>query len=846
MKPTRLLSLPRKIFAAIRGKTLDAARQVLRFFLFPIARKRRKTPDKGTIDRLIAWSEVGEPEDPDDKRILFRERWYALFTFLWIFAASLLMLALFGNPIPRAIASFNYLFEAWKYIFQYLFTEDPSSIAIPTVSNQTALEFEWIEATIRSFWFYFQVGVNGIANLDVAKEWAIGLSNRIIDFVKVATWIPIVVMLFKMAGIILVAEHPNDDGGDTKALQLWDRLIARKILWPIRDVATDYKGWLSVHSGAVKKTVLLISAAICVYGWTAMDFVTSYFMMLMTFTFDWFPVFLSSSVIDAINVFARIGIPGAALVGCQVAWRANVRSALAELRSMQAQNEEIAASLPVVTAINGPVGVGKTTMVSSIAVDAESHFREYYLSVIMKYEAAFPKFSWERLEAWIRMKCSDDGSGRLETRAKIKEGLKALWDGWVDNGFAQRLPNGNEAFFGYDPGNGLRFFDGAKEIALIDAVMSYAESYFMYFPGKKLVTSNYPIAMDGYQGGTFFPVYPSAGSYLSGPCRVPRMPKAYSTIFNEDFFRIKVAVNPGDRSKDASIDGGVIAMTEGSNERGNKNDYAGMSRKDEKANKVNDGWNQAMRLIRHWFTVDGMPVCNFIYDYQRGDAMNADQKEAAEDTIFIMERSEEQNALPLWWLVDYVTEWIQTKWQNYYFRSWRANRNKGTLVNRILGRFCGFFINLRQRLRFSYGYQVAVFNREHGGGNGLTGQRTMEQYFFIFRKVRGELFNSGVYAPILEQRSISAKSGWLDMPTFTSVEATPEEFGMENSFFIRDISSLFDARAASKASERIRMAASEGTEIPDADPEEPEEAPEEPDTAQEGDVGNAEEEKPTT
>lgn len=820
----RILTALRSFLGKVGSLLSAAARQAVRFFLFPAAHRRRKHPERakdGLVAKLISWSEEWEPDDPQERWILFRVRWYGLVTFLWIAALSALMVLLFGNPIPRAGASFSYMFESWKYIFLSLAAGEGEEIPPPTTSNETSADYGWVLSTVKSLWFYVQAGINGMANPYVAREWAIQLSNKLIDFVKFATWVPIGIIGFKLFASILVSPHKNDDGEATLALRVWDEKIVPRFLRPIRDTFLDYREWLSANSGFVKKTVLVISMVLCVYGWTLLDFVTSYFTMLMTFTFGWFPAFFSSAVVDAVNVFSRIGLPGFVLIGAQVSYMANVKIALGDLRSMQANNEDVAKSLPVVTAVNGPVGVGKTTMVSSIAVDGEAHFRDHYLGVMTKYASAFPKFDWERLEGWVRAKCRPEASGeRLETRAKVKEGLKAAWDLWIDGGMAPELQNGNEAFFGYDPGNGLRFFDGAKEISLIDGVLAYAESYFMYFSGKKLVTSNYPIALDGGRFGEFFPIYPAASAYLSGRCRPPRGIKAYSTIFNEDFFRIKMAVDPGDRSKDASIDGGVIAMTEGSNERGNKNDYANMSRKDETANKVNDGWNQAMRLIRHWFTVDGTPVCCFIYDYQRGGAMNADQREAAEDTIFIMERSEEQNALPAWWFLDYVTEWFAAKWENYYWYSWRPNRSKKTLLNRFLGRICGYFINLRQRLRFSYGYQIAAFNREHGGGNGLVGQRTNEQYFFIFRKVRGELFASDVYAPILEQRSISAKSGWLDMPTFTSVEATPEEFDRENSFFIRDISSLFDPRAAGKASARIRRAASDGTSIPDEEEDE--------------------------
>ena len=807
-----------------------AARQAVRFFLFPTARRRRIHPEKdkaGFVKGLIAWSEQGEPEDPQEKEILFRIRWYRLVTFLWINAILALAILVFGNPIPRAMSSLRYVADSWTYIFRYLFLGQ-EDIPAPSMANESSSDFGWALNTVESSWFYLQAGIASMTNRHVAAEWLATTMNGLIDIIKFATWIPIAFLLLKLGASWLVSPKESDDGERTKALAFWEDTVVPRFVRPAMETVKDYLSWCSSRSSGIKKAIILLTAATCVYGWTALDFVTSYFAMLMTFTFGWFPSFAASVLVDAANVAVRLGIPGFVVIGAIVAYRGVVNSALKGLREMQANNEEVAASLPVIAAINGHVGAGKTTMVSSIATDAECMFREYYFSVIRKYAAAFPRFDWEKLEDWIRRRChpGEDNASRLQTRARLKVGLNEAWNAWVENGLQPRLPNGAEAFFGYDPKYGTSYFDGAKMISLIDGIKSYAEAYFMYFPGKKLVTSNYPIAMDELCMGGYFPIYAPASSYLSRGCRKPSGEKSYSTIFNEDFFRIKKAVNEADHSKDASIDGGVIAMTEGSNERGNKNDYVGMSKKDDGANQVNDGWNKAMRLIRHWFMVDGRPCCMYIYDYQRADAMNADQRNAAEDTITILERSEEQIALPGWWFLDYVTSFAEAKWTNYYWYAWRRNRRKRTLLNRFLGSIADYFINLRQRIRYSYGFEVVAFDRVSGGANGLVGQRTTEQYFFIYRKTRGELFNSGVYAPILEQRSIAAKSGWTDMPTFTSIEATPEEFARENSFFMRDISSLFDKKAAGRAATKIRAAAEEGTDLRSEEEEEPQEAPE--------------------
>ena len=609
---------------------------------------------------------------------------------------------------------------------------------------------------------------------------------------------------------------------------------------PFSHICQGYREFVDENKGKIKFVLFISTAVICVYGWTLLDFLTSYFMMMSTLTFGWFPAFFASAVIDAANFFLRLGIPGWIGFTLFGFYEVNVKGATNDLAAMQSANEMTAESSAVVLAINGPVGVGKTQMATSMAVDGDSEFRNLYLSTMMKYTAAFPKFDWQKYEAWIRQmslphkdakkKAEEKGEGedaedvsvtpngeryeRINTRAKLQKTVENLYRRWAKADYPMEEEDGREPFFGYDPEDGLTFFDGAKDVGLCDAVVAYGQSYLMYFTGKKLVTSNYPIAMDDSRQGIYFPVYQPAGAYLSRPTsRLFSNGKSYSTILNQDYFRIKMPLNPEDPSKDGAFDGGVIVMTESSNERGNRNDYANISRKDKTSNKVNDGFNQFIRLIRHPNMVDKKTTCRLYFDFQRGQALNADLRETAEDTIFIMDRSPEQNTLPLWWLIDYVCEAVKAHWNSYYWYSYRPNRAKRTLYNRFLGWICNKFINLHQRLRFGFGYEVGTFIRESGGGNGMVGKKDAEHYYYIYRKVRSDFYDSGVYAPILEQRSVYSPKGWIDRPTYHDIRATPKEFKMQNSFFIPEISVLFDDEKMKEAMANIKKTAGLGTHI---------------------------------
>lgn len=840
--------------------------QIVRVIFFVPIMIYNRHPEKvkeNSLTRLLSWAFRNEPEDPDERYYLSWHRRYSAFTFFLFATFFLLLLLIFGSPVDRALSSFRYMGDAARYIFLFLFMGEEAieGMDIPQVANASAPDFEKILEGIQSFWFYFQAYAGCLFNFHISQEWFLDFTTTSLNIFRFITWIPVFILVAVLIKTSITNPKEGEQGDKTKALQWWDDVFIPKVGRPAKDIIRGYASFWRENLGKIKLLFFLSTAILCIYGWTIIDFFTSYFMMMSTLTFGWFPSFFTSAFIDAVNFFVRLGIPGWIGFTAYGFYKVNVKGATAELSAMQSANEQTAESSAVILAINGPVGVGKTQMATSMATDGDSEFRNQYLSTMMKYTAAFPKFDWPKFEAWIAQRAAphegmvskqinlekktivdEDGNERtitvpvekelskphedssvtpngehyerINTRAKLQRTIEELWKRWVKAGYPFETEDNREAFFGYDPEDGLTFFDGAKNVPLLDAVIAYGQSYLMYFTGKKLVTSNYPIAMEDGRYGLYFPMYTPAGAYLARPSsRLFMGGKSYSTILNQDYFRIKVPLNPDDPTKDGAFDGGVIVMTESSNERGNRNDYANMSRKDKTSNKVNDGFNQFVRLFRHPNMVDKKTMCRLYFDYQRGQALNADLRETAEDTIFIMERSPEQNTLPLWWLIDYVCEAVKAHWNSYYWYSFRPNRNKQTLYNRFLSWICNKFINLHQRLRYGFGYEVGTFVREHGGGNGMVGQKDAEQYYYIYRKVRSDFYDSGVYAPILEQRSVYSPNGWIDQPTYDGIKAKPSEFAKQNSFFIDEISTLFDADKMKEAMANIKNSASLGTNL---------------------------------
>ena len=802
----------KKIFGVASSAINYFLRQVVRTALLPFLFLRKTA--------IWRWASKDEPTDPDEireRRLLRSFRYTSLFLLIGL---SSLMILIFGLPFARAESSFRYLWQSIQFVFgNWTAAEE---LAPPDISNATMEQFNAILANIKNFWYYLQVWVGCLFNPDIANEWGHDFLNVLTDTLRVFTWIPVAILSFVIVSSAMTSPHPDEGMGNSKALSWWDEVFVPRIVRPARDWLLGL--WSYLTSCRWVKAFFWISfASLCIWGWTAFDVVVSYLLMIFTFDFAWFPTLIASLVVDVIVFFTRIGAVGTAIVILVGMAKGVKKAAISKMMQMQSINESVAESLPVITAINGAVGTGKTTMMSSIVYDGDSLTRDYYLSRMKAYSSAFRHFPWRKLELWvIAQQNVVDPSTRLNTRAKIRTVLLDLYRKWSEADFSYDLPDGSEMFFGYDPDFGLFWDNGAEMVPLSHAVATYAECFFMYGAGLKLATSNYPIGFKNGKGGDFFSVFEPASSYITKPDDAENV--AYSGVLNMDFFRILKQMDPSDDGRLASIDGGFIAMTEASNERGNRFDYIGKKKSDGEANPLNDGFNQFMRITRHPFTVDGKPTVKIVEDYQRGDSMNAEGKDSAEDTILIMQRGEEDNVLAFWGVVETVCLFFETWWTNFYWYTWKPNRGKETLVTRFLGAFCGFFINLRQKLRYRYGFETIVFNREHGGMNGLTGKRTMEQYFVIYKKTRGGLFNTAVYGPIVETSALAAKKGWTEAPRFSSINGNWSDFSAQHSYFFEKLSGNYSDLARKKPADKLRAAQKKGTDTPfDNLPKDPDE-----------------------
>jgi hypothetical protein len=733
--------------------------------------------------------------------------------------------AVFGWPWARIAESASYQWRCVVYLFTGISGNSDGSWAQSAPGSQSAV-FAAVQSSLSGIAFVFKAASASLLNKAALSLSALGLADLVSGILQVAVWVPYAALFGYLLKTLALQPEKKDKAGKTKALAFWEGKPSATLRWVSNEIGT-YSAWLR-ENPLGRAFVAAGFASILVFSRLAMsgiDLIAFYLVFTRSlFGASVLPVFaaLLATVADDLS---DLWWAGDLLIALWIAFLIIRKRALDMLREEQAQNEDEASELAISSIFTGPPGIGKTKMMTSMAIDLEGQMTEKAFGIIRKYAMAFPRFDWPALEAWVSglmeeetsanrelgeieaklkalpSKKGSDGDkakaaaeisalrarkaelakkGLVANRAQLRARLFAMFAEYKKSGFDPSL------FFGYGAGDGLWWFDGAKEVYLPAAADAYAESFYLYFPGLPLAVMNYAVRFSKGIGGEGFPLYRPLGWYLAGGCKPYEGESQYSAISDFDARRIAKRLDPLDADSWACLDGCVEAYTEIDKERGNKDDYVGIRGRDE-PNPTNDGFNWSVKLTRHDFTIDGAPFTAILFDTQRPDSVNADLRESSEDSIYIWERSDTESALPFWKADQAITSWVIGQWMSYYYAFRNARPGVETLYNRALAAVARPFFNHMERMSNSYGFERVTFRHQVGGTGNIAGKAVTEEYYFIRRKTESGIYANDCYRAIGDRRRIDARKGYLDAARYGDIDMTLEEMRRQNSYFIKKL-----------------------------------------------------------
>lgn len=630
---------------------------------------------------------------------------------------------------------------------------------------------------MKEFVYQFKAFSMALINRDVAMDYLFGSIAFLLNLLKYLIWVPsLIASIYLTKKYIILRKRPETIEGDSKALTYFKRFEERFINKAIANFSKFIKHFKKnkVYKATFIVFLLLIFRIIPI----GIDLLAWYIHFLRTFDFSSINKVALRIVFDIFIIFYRYDSTLLAISLVIVILIVREKRAKKALEKRQSHNEKISENLSIVIDINGQVFIGKTIMASSLAIDSEMQLRNKAFGIIKKYTKMFPRFPWDKFETDINHHVEQR---EVVNRAQISKMVDTIFKD-IEND-----PDSPETIYGYDvTKERFSYWNGVRNIALRDAMTSYGEAYFLYSANVALSYANFSIRYNFTREG-YFPIYDYYAVYdMSEEEQIEHWNKYYTAVVNFDARRILKHMNNDNRDDWYLMDGQVEVYTEMDKERGNQNDYGGLENDSDYPNQKNDGWNRSVMLTRHEYSIDGIPFTRLIMDWQRTEGVNVGLREAAENKIFIRKKSEPIITLPFFW-IDYLLFVPILNWFDKYFFDFRKNRRDYTLYNYLALKLLSIFNKHIDKSTNIFGYYSLAFRHEKGGNEKEPGEKTLETYYIISRKMFSDRYRTDCYRPFFSEPRIKSKKGMLDAPRYVSTYQTADDLSKQNSYLFDEI-----------------------------------------------------------
>ncbi|MDD4182084.1 MAG: hypothetical protein PHE87_10705, partial [Victivallaceae bacterium] len=701
----------------------------------------------------------------------------------------------FALSIIFSFQSYVRTWESIKYLGRSLITlfsfgVKPEDIIVPLAPNldMNGLTGTTLPGDFKELIYWFKTFSIAFFNRDIIINYLYDCLVAFFIASRYAILIPIVLLIAVLLRLLVLSKRPENIKGDSQYLILFKR-FEQKYVAPVK---TCIKGFGQYWRKHIVFTVLIVSVIALTYRGAAMaiDVIASYFFFCKTFSLT--PIFglVISIIIDVtVVLYSANQLIMTILVILGLLWLRK-KSGRNYLNRMQTYNEKIASDSAIITMISGTVGSGKTMMVTSLAQDHEKLMRNKLFEIIKKYHLMFPNFPWANFEAFIRHRIRVDGKKhrRLVNRAQIEAEIKGIYDLFITRLNRWKLRTGHSHkrpyFFGYDyMSYGLYYWNGIRQISLVDALVAYGQAFFLYDVDKPLSAANYSIRFDFERKG-YFPIYKYDYVNRNKEDRWASWNKYFASIMKMDYHRItnQRSIDPNEYFQ---FDGGVEAITEIDKERLNNPEQAGLEKRAEEANQKNDGWNKDYKITRHKHMIDNEVIFSSIVDTQREASVNLDFVETAEDHVRIRSKSETKVTIPLFDF-DYLLCAPLVKAFNDWYHKYRSLRKDNSLFNYLFMKLATLANNHLTLLLEEFAYQELNFRKEIGKTADESGERYRQTYYIIGQKVFGS-YRTDCYAAFLNEQKIDVRKGFYDAITYASTLATPQELELMLSYWIDEL-----------------------------------------------------------
>jgi hypothetical protein len=628
-----------------------------------------------------------------------------------------------------------------------------------------------IEAIIPLDWETFKTALEDVGKLlidwDNFSLYAAKVGKSLSNFLMIVSLLlPVVVLLFFLARMILLSETNKECNADSKPLQL-HRKLEKKLYKPVIDwlkcffefLKPVYSKllfiWLLIHTNAA--AIILEIFAYLFYWVVSFDTVHLYlqaYKLTIDVAYMLTTLPLVIWVVIALYILNKIR-----------RWRG-----LRKLREFEEANREQIEGWNLVLLIYGSMGSKKTMTLTDIGLTSEAMFRDKALELLQECDAKFPAFPWCNFEKEFQTAVADHTVWDLPS---AKKWVKAKADTF-------RETNQRADLFDYDYVQyGLEYIGELEVRPLFDILESYAQLYFLYSAQTSLIYSNYSVRTDNIleTKGHF---HRWDTDFFDRDSRKQDAESRYSHILNFDNLRLVKRVD--EKHLDHVFGFGIIEITEVGKERGNMLELMGLQKSADDANQKNDGFNYSLKMARHKATIENVPFVRFYTDEQRPESWGADARDLC-TLLKIDECSDEKLAMPWFFIEELIHDILYEKIFLPLYTAYRHERSDNTLIMYGLKRAATKLHKYYEDTTNKFGYYVSTIVSEAGTRDG--GSQS-NKYYLSKKKGRAKRYKTDCYSEILTSDTTRRKS--IDeVNCYSSVTPTITEFGDQRSYFIAEL-----------------------------------------------------------
>ena len=485
-----------------------------------------------------------------------------------------------------------------------------------------------------------------------------------------------------------------------------------------------------------------------------------------------------------------------AVIGCKVYNYICRSMAMSKLYYAEDCNNSFLSGRGVVTTVYGEMGIGKTQMITGMALTSEKDQFTRAAKILKRKDGMFPNFPWQTFRDQIEENIDNDNIVDLDTCRKWVRGHRAMFDKitsfkHITAESYQRMRERYGIFkkdytFGYDYTHyKVTYNDELKITHLFDALEDYACAYLIFTVKTTLIFANYSIRVDT--------ILSDVGNMPSRDmdffARDPELQEAYSNhahIIDFDMLRLgKKLVKGNPKARRLSF--GTFVITEIDKEFKNMQVLKEMKMNTDETNQKNDLHDACLMMSRHAAVVDNEVFIRIIADLQRPEAWGAGGRELGE-VIYISDKTELAPALPFfspYWLMQGVFSWFKSWWDSFY-TTYIENRCDNTLFLYVAKNITSMINNHYDKINGLYGIQTLKLEIQSGR---LDGEVKKEKWRLITKKDRSRRYRTACLEAVFD--SYEPNTMHIDdFIMYAGEVGTDEENQLQNSYFQMDIAKM--------------------------------------------------------